>query len=275
MKQIIVFFLIFIVFINISLAQNIAVIGKDTIDTQTLEAIQFVHPEFAFTPDTEFFKAQLYKSYILPHAYADSARKVGLDKNPAVQKQLDKIKKIVEDYYLANILQKQEIKIEISEIEAKDYYNRNITQFTEPGNYSYLVAYITDTSKSTIELVKNQLINYSKMSNTLDQFKIGKEGVYNISFDKNITLYTSDPFYNYLKDATIGKLIGPLPSDDRLIMFLIIEKTPEKVKSFNEVKNLCYDGAMNEKKNIMDKNFYQKILKEYPIILNSDFFNKP
>lgn len=48
-----------------------------------------------------------------------------------------------------------------------------------------------------------------------------------------------------------------------------------KVKSFNEVKNLCFDGAMNEKKNIMDKNFYQKTLKEYPIILNSDFFNKP
>lgn len=32
---------------------------------------------------------------------------------------------------------------------------------------------------------------------------------------------------------------------------------------------------MNEKKNIMDKNFYQKILKEYPIILDSNFFNKP
>ncbi len=274
MKKFILLFFIFIILINISFSQNIAIIGKDTINVQTLEAIQFVHPEFAFTPDTAIFKAQLFKNYILPHAYADSARSLGLDKNPEVQKQLDKIKKITEDYYLSTILQKQEIKITISELEAKDYYNRNIIQFTEPGIYSYLIAYLQDTTKSTIEIVKNQLINYSKMNNTLDQFKIGKEGQYTISFEKNITIYPSNQFYNYLKDASVGKLIGPVPSGDMQVIFLIIEKTPEKLKSFNEVKNLCYDGAMNEKKHIIDEIFYQKILEEYPIILNRDFFNK-
>jgi hypothetical protein len=274
MKQIIIFFFIFIVFFNISFTQNIALVGKDTIDVQTLEAIQFLHPEFAFTPDSTIFKNQLLKNYILPSAYADSARRLGLDKNPEVQKQLNKIKKIAEDYYLSTILQKQEIKITISELEAKDYYNRNIIQFTEPGIYSYLIAYLEDTTKSTIEIVKNQLINYSKMGNSLDQFKIGKEGQYTISFEKNITIYPSNQFYNYLKDASVGKLIGPVSSGDMQVIFLIIEKTPEKVKSFNEVKNLCYNGAMNEKKQINDKIFYQKILEEYPIILNRDFFNK-
>ncbi len=44
-----------------------------------------------------------------------------------------------------------------------------------------------------------------------------------------------------------------------------------KIQSLNEVKNLCYQGAINEKKQINDKIYYQKILKEYPIILN--YFN--
>lgn len=274
MKKFILLFFIFIILISISFAQNIAIIGKDTIDVHTLEAIQFVHPEFAFTPDTAIFKAQLFKNYILPHAYADSARRLGLDKNPEVQRQLKIIKKLAEDNYLYTILQKQEIKIEISEIEAKNYYNRNITQFTEPGIYSYLIANIIDTSKATIEIVKNQLMNYAKMSNTLDQFKIGKEGAYTISFEKNITIYPSNQFYDYLKDAPVGKLICPLQNDNRIVMFVIIEKNPEKIQSFNEVKNLCYEGAINEKKQINDKIFYQKILKEYPIILNYYYFNK-
>lgn len=274
MKKFLFTFLIFIVYIHISLAQNIGLIGKDTINIDLLEAIQFVHPEFAFTPDTAIFKAQLYKNYILPHAYADSARRLGLDKNPEVQKQLEKIKKIVEDYYLSYILQKQEINIEISESEARDYYNKNISQFSEAGICSYLIAYIIDTSKATIESVKNQLNNYAKMSTTLDQFKIGKEGVYTISFEKNITLYPSNKFYKYLKDATVGKLIGPLPSDNGQVMFIIIEKTPEKIKSYNEVKDICYNAVINEKKNTQDKLFYQKILLDYPIILNKDFFNK-
>ncbi len=255
------------------MCQKVGTIGKNQIDDVFLSTLQFVHPEFAFSPDSLDFTRRLFKSYILPEAYADTARKLGLDKDPEIKRQLEIVKRLAENNYLAMIYQKKQvITCDITDAEAKQYYDVNRAQFTEPGTYSFLQAYISDTSKATIKKVKDMLMTYSKMGTSLDQFKIGAEGQYSINFEKNLTLRPTDTYYKYLKNAKPNELVGPIKIDINIIMLVLIEMTPEKTKSFNEVKEICRQNVKMEKSNLKELEFRKKATDKYPIKLNKKYF---
>lgn len=275
MKQIFVTFVLIITFVFHTIGQKVGTIKNTEIDDVFLSTLQFVHPEFAFSPDSLDFTKRLFKSYILPEAYADTARKLGLDTDPEIKRQLEIVKRLAENNYLAMIYQKYQVKkIDITDAEAKKYYDENWAQFTEPGTYSFLQAYISDTSSTTIKKVKELLSTYSKMGSSLDQFKIGAEGQYSINYEKNLTLRPADQYYQYLKNAKPNELIGPITMDKNKIMLVLIEMTQEKSKSFYEVKEICRQNANMEKSNRKEIEFRKKTADKYPIKLNKEYFGE-
>jgi len=257
------------------MGQKVGMIGKTEIDGVFLSTLQFVHPEFAFSPDSLDFTKRLFKSYVLSEAYADTARKLGLDKDPEIKRQLEIVKRLAENNYLAMIYQKNQVEtIDITDAEAKKYYDENLIQFTEPGTYSFLQAYLTDTSMATIKKVKDLLTTYSKMGSSLDQFKIGAEGQYSINYEKNLTLRSGDQYYQYFKNAKQNEMIGPITQDKNKIMLVLIEMVQEKTKPFNEVKEICRQNANMEKLNQKEIEFRKKAVDKYPLKLNKEYFGE-
>jgi len=266
---------LFILTFAVLFAQPYGSVGDVPIDDLFLQTLQFVHPEFSFTPDSVAFSGKLQKLYIYDRGFADEARKLGLDKNPEVQKYLERITRLIEDSYLARIYEQQlsKQKVTASEKEARDYYDNNITQFTEPGTYSYLWASLHDTSDANIRDVREKLKTYMKLGTALDEFKMGSPETYSMAFEKERTIRPDDHMYHEIHDGEPGEIIGPFFSGEKMMMIVLIDKTPEKVTPFSEVAELCRQNVISEKANAMIQETREKALSEYPINLNKSFFS--
>ncbi len=256
-------------------AQPYGTVGDTPIDDLFLQTLQFVHPEFSFTPDSAEFTAKLQKSFIYNHAFAEEARKAGLDKTPEAKEFIERIERLITDAYLAQKFEKDlsSKQVSVTEKEALNYYNNNLSQFTEPGVYSFLQAYVADTSEETIKNVKELLKKYSKIGETLDQFKMGAEGIYSMNYEKDLTLNSSHRFYKFLRDANIGQIIGPIQMDVQQVYLVLLSRIPEKVKNFEEVKKVCLQNVANEKASKAQEEMRYKAIKEYPVKLNKSFFS--
>ena len=255
-------------------AETYGTVGDVPMDDFFLQTLQFVHPEFSFTPDSVAFVSKLQKAYIYDLAFADEARKVGLDKDPEVKAALERIKMLIENAYLAQEYRKYMAsqKVTVSDKEARAFYENNISQFTEPGVYSYLWATIHDTSKANIKVVREKLKTYSKLGTALDEFKMGSPGTYSMVFERGQTIRPGNPLYERIRDAELEEIVGPFDSEGQLMMIVVVERTPEKIIPFSEVKEICRQNVVAEKVNAAMDRIRKDAMKEYPISFSPQYF---
>ena len=272
MRVIIVFFL---VACPALFAEPYGTVGDVPIDDFFLRTLQFVHPEFSFTPDSAAFVRKLQKFYIYELAFADEARKVGLDKDPEVKAALERIKMLIENAYLAKEYSKYMAsqKLTVSDKEARAFYENNINQFTEPGIYSYLWAILHDTTEANIEAVREKLITYVKLGTALDEFKMGSPGTYSMAFEREQTIRPGDPLYEKVHDSQPGEVIGPFNSEGQMMMIVVVERTPEKVIPFSEVKEVCRQNVRAKKLAVAMDKIRKNAMKKYPISFSPRYFH--
>ncbi len=256
-------------------AQNFGTVGPEKIDKDFIEALQFVYPEFAFSPDAEAFSRRIFKLYSLNRSYADEAREMGLEKDPETEAFLRKIKRIIEDAYLAGLYQNlMHQHVTVTDEEAAEYYDKHTELFTVPGVYSFLQARIFQPTHENIASVKEKLTMYAQMGESLDEFKMGAEGVYAITFERDRTVRSNDALYKRLHDAEPLEILGPFKSDDTAIMLVVIGKTPENVLPYEEVRERCRDDVHAEKTAELRRKSLEEAMKKYPVKLNPSYFEK-
>jgi len=246
-------------------------IGNQVIDQDFITAIQLLNPEFAFNPDKAVFSQQLLKDYILNKAHADEARLKKLNEDSVVKKNIELIKQLVTDKYLALLIAKQGFDpgYTVSDAEARSYYNAHLPLFVTPGQYSYLTAEIADTISYPAEDIKKKMKQYASM--ITDEFKTGDNEKYTIIFTKSrsVSIYDAQyPLLSKLKDGDFATDVD----GKRKVIYLLMTKTPEVVQPFEKVKESCASTLLNEKRNKSYTEFIEKAKEKYPVSLTSDLF---
>lgn len=255
-------------------AQPYGTVSDVPIDNFFIKTLQFVHPEFAFTPNSAAFTGKLQKAYIYDRAFAEEARKTGLDKDPEVARFLERIKHLIEDQYLARVYEKSfsSKDITVTDAEARAFYNENIGLYTEPGEYSYLWATIHDSSKANIKSVREKLKTYSKLGSSLDEFKMGSKKTYSMAFERARAVRPGENLYEAVKSAKLMEIVGPFRSGNELFMIVVTGRSPENVKPFAEVKEICLERVRNQKGNKANSELRKRAMEQYPVSLNPKYF---
>jgi hypothetical protein len=274
MKNIVLALVLAVLITGFVKAQDIGTVGSTVINDEFVTAMKFVHPDFFLMSDSVFVQQNLGKSYVLPMILADTARKLGLDKEPSVKRQLDIVRKIVEDSYLAMIYEQNAIKnTEVSDIESKKYYDDHASQFTEWGYNSFLQAKITDTSAAIVKQVKDLLLSYSRKDTLLEGLRINADRKYFIYYEKRPGNMEFDPVFRSVKEAKQGEVSGPVTMGGTKMLSVLISKTPDKIKPFEEVKDLCRENVRKTKSSQAIDEYKKKAYAKYPIKVNKEYFS--
>lgn len=245
--------------------------GNQVIDQDFVNMMQLLNPEFGFNPDKEVFSNRLLKDYVLTKVNADDARSKKLNEDPIVRKNIELIKQLAEDKYLASLKAKlgSDTAYKITEAEAKKYYDAHFQMFITPGQYSYLNADIGDTVAYPITEIKKKMKQFAAM--ITDEFKTGDNDKYSMVFIKNRSISTYDDQFSLLSKLKEGDFAETM-NGKRKIIFLLMNKTPEVIQSYEKVKETCLGNLLNEKRAKANEDFIEKAKKKYPINLSGEIF---
>lgn len=258
------------------LAQQVyGTIGAQKIDSSFLQAMHLLYPSFTLTPNAALFKKGLNNLYVQTKASADEARKLGIDKDTAIQKQLALVKQLAEDKWLELIMKtKMATPPTVTDAEAKDYYNQHLAEFTNPGKYSFLMAVLYDTSATNIKAAKQALETYAKSGNPPVGLKVGNTSTYLLTFEKNREIFPNQGNMGVVKTLKPLQISQPVTNGSNKIMFCVITKQDDQQLPFEQVKTLCRNQVLNEKTNAQATEATKQAMDKYPIELDTTFFHQ-
>ena len=247
-------------------------VGNQLIDQTFINGLQLLSPEFGFTPNADAFKSRLFKTYVLTKAKADLVKTRPVYKADATQKLISMIRQLAEEKYLASLYDRSqtETTIPVNDAEARAYYDTHILQYTEPGRYSYFVAYVNDTLKTPVRTVINQLNQYAAVIK--EDFKTGDKNSYYITFEKDKSVSANDFVYAMLSKLKSGEYTIEPNGGSAVMIYMLGAKTPEVVTSFDRVKEQCKGMVINVKREKAAQDFIESVQKKYPVTLDSPLF---
>jgi hypothetical protein len=246
-------------------------VGKQVITPEFIELLQLINPEFGLTPDAKAFESKLEKYYILQKASADSIRKTKLYSDPTLKRNIELIKALAEEKYLSTVYSKtKDVSFSASDAEARSYYDQHKNDFVTPGSYTYLYASILDTVKYPVSDISKKMKVYADA--ITDEFKVGNKDEYYIVLFKNHTLYPTDQETKRVAQLKEGEGSLPYKDGDRTALYFLIKKQNSSTQPFEQVKETCRNMMINEKRSMAEEAFRTKMLKDYQILLNSNFF---
>lgn len=190
---------------------------------------------------------------------AQRARQVGLDGREDIQARLWKEEvNILAEAYFSEYVGLDEAALSDA---AREYYMSNHMEFMKPQTYAAAHLMISDTSdagRKQLEGIKQKLENselsfeeavklYSEDQRTLDEG--GKIGLFT---EKMVV----SEFFNAVKAADEGELIGPVETQFGLHLIRVGERTAEQLIDFEEVKpkimeQLRQDFQTKKKENLI------------------------
>lgn len=247
-------------------------IGNQIIDQHFIAAVQLLNPDFGFTPDKEAFQVRLFKNYIRAKARAEIVRTRPIYRSDEVKKQIELVRQLAEDKYLATLYEGPSVPsdITVTDAEARMYYDVHIVQFTQPGQYSYYKAIIIDSTKTSVSDVVTQLYQYATIIK--ENFKTGDKSIYYVTYEKDATLNASDPAYLILSKLKPKEYISVSNGGAGVMIYMLTARTPEVVEPFEKVKEQCVANVMNVKREQADQQFVISAQQKYPIVLQSPLF---
>lgn len=242
-------------------------VGKQTLDNNTVRAIQMVHPGFSLYGDSVGVATNVLKFYTENKYLAQQATVLKLDTTKLLQDRIALAQEVLKESILAEEYEKLMLNtVAVNENQAREYYNEKISQFTTPGYRNTFFVQTSDTSTAIIKEIKTAVDTRTK-SNSADT-KIANDTYY-ITFSNFYTDNKHFPYLNQILNAKQNTWVGPLtlPGTNGFLYYYVMDGVPEKVTPFEQVKDTCMQAARNKKVAMLQKEWETKAQQQYPVTI--------
>jgi len=219
----------------------VARIGKREITQSEIDKVLAGLPEWMRKEMTkEDKRLEFIRNYVATEVLYEKAKRLGIDKKAEIRQTLERTKKelVVQDYISKEI----EEKLKIDPQDVENYYKANKDKYTEPAKIK--ISYVEFSEDSEKEKALKEL-DEGKGREVEGWINRGSSYISGIGEAKNVieSLFLGEK----------GERTDPLKIKDKFYIFSIEDKRPEKIRSFNEVKNqVKYEYRMKKERSIAD-----------------------
>ncbi len=217
----------------------IARIGKREITEDEInQAINNLSPWMKDKMQNKKERAGFIRQYVANEVLYEEAKKLGIDKTAQIRRRTgDFNKQIVIQEYIKEQLNR---KLHIDPSDVKLYYEANKDKYTEKGKIK--IRYIPIPENSDEEQYLKRLKNGNGQTTWINE---GDTDIQNIGKAKEI-------IEELFKKAK-GDTFGPVSIKGKNYIFIVEDKKPRRIKSFDEVKDrVNYEYRLNKQKTIID-----------------------
>ena len=242
-------------------------VGKQTLDNNTVRAIQTVQPGFGLYGDSATVATNVLKFYTQNKYLAQNASAQKLDTAKALHDRIALAQEVLKERILAEEYESVMLTtIAVSESEALQYYNKHLSQYTTPGYRNSFFVQTADSSASVMKEIRAVVDKQSKGSKA--DIKIANDTYY-ITFSNFYTDNKHFPYLNQILSAKQNTWVGPLtlPGTNGFLYYYVMDGVPEKVTPFEQVKDNCMQAARNEKVAQLQKEWETKAQQQYPVTI--------
>jgi len=236
-------------------SRNIAIkIGKRQIAMEEIDALISNFPEQVKEQlSNDDAKLKFIREYAASEVLYEKAKKLGLDKNLNTRVMVEDFKKkMILQELLRNEVEK-ELKITPEEVFA--YYQMNKDRFRTPERSKVSFLELSDLTKSNETTAK---LKQGKGVRIEDWIEKGT------AFLPNNLGVSKEAVENIIK-LPKGAIVNPIKINDKLYMFLINEKEPEKQQSFEEAKQQVEGQYRMEKQQQIVRSLVDKAMEQQEV----------
>jgi hypothetical protein len=199
------------------------------------------------------------------------ARKKGVDKDPEIVAQIEKIKRSK----LSQLFDQYEINPNIvpTDEEIEDYYRSNPEQFTEPAKIK--IWEIALKSEKEAEEVYHKALKKNANFEDLAAKYTEKRTMKNRNGD--IGYQSAKSTREIVKEAFKAgpnKIVGPIRERNLYYVIKTGDLQPSHVKPFNEVKLIAKGNAQREKANRIKQSLLAQLQQQYDVWINETLLKK-
>ncbi|MCD6490174.1 MAG: peptidylprolyl isomerase [Thermodesulfobacterium sp.] len=200
-----------------------------------------------------------------------AGKKEGIDKDLEIKKELIEIEKnlIAKEYF-----EEKTANLKISENQLKEYYNKNKEKYKEEEgrHVKHILIYVPQdadsaTKEKSLEKAKEirkKLLKGAKFEEIAQKYS-DDTGSKKKGGDLGIIRkgQTIPEFEKEIFDLKLGEISQPIKSPYGYHIIKVEEIIPERIPSFEEIKNLVKQDYMQEKKEEIMAQILQKLYEEY------------
>ncbi len=250
-------------------------VNNQVINDGFIYAEQLINYDFSYNNISSIFVKNIEKYYVLNKIKAEHARVLKLDADSISKAEIELIKEIAVEKYLALKYDQYIPKsINISEEEIRNYYLKHKDEFVTHGQYSFLQAMIFDNSDSSISEVKKKIKFYAADQSMLDNFKLGNKDRFIISYERDRTIYQYMSEFKVFKNLSIMQFSDIITNGEYKYLYYILTKKDPVLQSYDEVKEICKSRIMSEKLDTINSQNNQILINKYKINIDYNYFNK-
>lgn len=191
--------------------------------------------------------------------YADS-KEQGLEDNSEYKNQLDAMKKeILTQLGIKKILEG----VSVTEKEAKEYFEANKDNFKEQGNVT-AKHILVETEESALQ-IKKEIDGGKAFEDAAKEYSTcpSKEQ------GGNLGTFTRGQMVPEFEDASFTQEIGvvgePVKTQFGYHLIKVENRTDEKAKKFEDVKDMIINGLTQERQNMKYTQYVDDLKKKYPV----------
>ncbi len=257
-------------------SEVVAKIGDKTITMKQLDAkIQELPEPYQKSFADPEQKLEFLKNMVVTDLLYTTAQRSGLDKNPEMRKRIEEMEKQI----LAQSVLKQEVqdKVEVSDADAKLYYDANPDDFTRPER-AKIAHILKATEKDAQELLK-------KLQSGADFAETAKkESLDDTSKDKGgeigfaskgspvPSIGQAPEIESAVFAAKVGDVTGPFQSTRGWHIVKVLEKQPETKQSFEEAKQQAVSLLRREREEEKQNELIERMMSAEKVAVYDDKF---
>jgi len=224
----------------------LATVNGDKITKQDI-SILLGNPNIDFNSLPQKNKTQILDQVINNKLLTSKAIKSGIEKNTEYKESLAKLKK---DLALRVWLKEESKKVKVSENEAKDYYNKNKSNFKVPANLeaSHILTKTENEAKDVIKTLNkasNKKDKFVELAKTKSVGPSGPQGGYLGKFPETKMVPEFSKAAKSLNAGNYSKT--PVKTQFGYHVIYLESKEAEKSLGYEEVKNRIKQALLQEK----------------------------
>ena len=201
------------------------------------------------------------------------ARRLGFDKDPDLQKELERV---VQDILARQLLVREvETKIVVTEEECRKYYQENLALFSEPEMVRASHILLKDKKKADAVLSKlRQGAGFAELAEKYSEYKVtsGKGG--DMGFIKPGESGMGHEFDKAAFSLKQGKISEPVATPFGYQILTITERKAARAVPFEEVKNQIRKDLINRKRKSAFDAYLKSLRSQAKIKIDQDLFRQ-
>lgn len=278
-KKFLFIFLFFLLWIKVAKAENLEVlaeVGRYKLYKEEVESIIQKDPQIkeilAQYPEA---RGQVYNAiverWLMFSILSLAAKDEGFDKLPEIQKELDELTR---NFLAKKYLEAKLKKIEITEPEVREYYEKNKTKYVIPEGVElkHILIYVSNKASKEEEekalnkaqQIRAQILKGAKFEEMAKKYSDDKA-----SKDKGGALgiirrgETDPEFESQVFKLKPGEISPPIRSTFGYHLVKLERKEPQKQMSFEEAREMAKKDLKEEKEEVYIKSLLEELNKKY------------